>query len=82
MLSKKLGQGILSAFIRVIRVIRDSETKIRAIRIIRVSKTKSTTQKQTQIQTNNPHTGILSAFIRGMPKWHSYPGNAIEHSYR
>ena len=46
--------GILSAFIRAICVSRDSEAKIRAIRIIRVSKTKPTTQKQTQIQTNNP----------------------------
>ena len=54
MLSKKLRQGILSAFIRVIRVIRDSETKIRVIHILRDSKTKPATQKQTQIQTNNP----------------------------
>ena len=55
--------GILSAFIRVIRVIRDSETKIRIIRILRFSDSKPATQKQTQIQTNNPHKEVLSAFI-------------------
>ena len=58
--------GILSAFIRVIRVIRDSETKIRIIPTIRASKTKLATQSQTQIQTNNPHKEVLSAFIRAI----------------
>ena len=57
---------VLSAFLRAISAIRDSETKIRAIRTIRVSKTKPATQSQTQIQTNNPHTGILSAFLRAI----------------